>query len=282
MLTRKMKIASLVLISALSFGCSSNNGINMPVLQNDNISESGFNTKVAAGSQVQQNQDKPKPPAKNENCEKDQKPSAQAKGGNVPPPPPPKMNDGKQPQPNGSPRPLPSGSPSGPAPEANSNLPKYTVTISGGYETNPVDKGRPVILIASALGVTEEVFRYAFSFVTPAAGGQEPDPAQVNLNKAALLKVLGDYGITNDMLDTVSNYYRYSGSAGQVWARTPATATAIVTDGVVTGINITNAGAGYTSAPTITISGTNVIAKATLAFTKDFKTNGSISSITLN
>jgi hypothetical protein len=163
------------------------------------------------------------------------------------------------------------------------NLAKFTVSISGGYETNPVDKGRPVILIASALGVPAEVFREAFSHVTPAAGGQEPDPKQVSLNKDALLKVLSPYGITNDRLDTVSNYYRYNQSAGQVWQRTPAAASAIVTNGVVTGIKINNPGAGYSSVPTITISGASgITAKASLLYSKDFQTNGSISAITIN
>ena len=38
----------------------------------------------------------------------------------------------------------------------------------------------------------------AFSAVTPAGAGQEPDPAQVQANKAALLKVLAPYGVTNE------------------------------------------------------------------------------------
>src|SRR5690242_9418425 len=74
------------------------------------------------------------------------------------------------------------------------------VLISGGHETNPVDHGRPVILIASMLGVPQEVFREAFSGVSPAGAGQEPNPIQVRLNKSALLDVLGPYGVTNDQL----------------------------------------------------------------------------------
>jgi hypothetical protein len=100
-------------------------------------------------------------------------------------------------------------------PTTDSPTSEVTVTISGGYDTDPRDKGRPVILIASALGVPEDVFREAFSHVSPAGAGQEPDPAQVNLNKKALLDALGPYGITNDFLDKVSNYYRYNGSAGE-------------------------------------------------------------------
>src|SRR5690348_4898968 len=74
------------------------------------------------------------------------------------------------------------------------------VLISGGHDTNPVDHGRPVVLIASMLGVPEEVFREAFSGVSPAGAGQEPNPIQVQLNKSALLEVLGPYGVTNDHL----------------------------------------------------------------------------------
>lgn len=154
------------------------------------------------------------------------------------------------------------------------------VTITGGYDTDPRDGGRPVVLIASALGVPPEVFREAFSHVKPAPAGQEPDPAQVNLNKDALLRVLGPYGITNDTLDTVSNHYRFNGSAGETWPRTPATATAIVTNGVVTGVTITNAGSGYTSTPTIVLAGGGA-ATATIAYTTDFNTNGSLTAITL-
>ena len=158
--------------------------------------------------------------------------------------------------------------------------PDIQVTFSGGYETNVVDGGRPVALVAGALGVPPEVFRYAFSLVTPAAAGQEPDPVQVGKNKAALLSVLGPYGITNDRLDAVSNYYRFNGSAGEVWPRTPAIAKAVVVDGVVTGFIVTQAGSGYSSPPTVTVSGaTNVRAVATLSFGSAFATNGSLVGI---
>jgi hypothetical protein len=159
---------------------------------------------------------------------------------------------------------------------------KVQVIITGGHDTDPRDGGRPVVLIASALGVPPEVFREAFSHVKPAAAGTEPNPIQVKLNKNALLSALGPYGITNDFLDTVSNYYRFNGSAGETWPQTPATATAIVTDGVVTGFTITNPGSGYTSAPAITLSGSDASAKAILSFTTDFNTNGSLAAITLD
>ncbi len=156
------------------------------------------------------------------------------------------------------------------------------VLITGGHETNPDDHGRPVILIASMLGVPQEVFREAFSHVSPASAGQEPNPVQVRLNKSALMDVLGPYGVSNDYLDEVSNYYRYNGSAGETWPQVPATAQAIFTDGVVTAIEITNAGSGYTSVPVITLLNSDQTATATLSFTNDFSTNGSITAITLD
>jgi hypothetical protein len=157
-----------------------------------------------------------------------------------------------------------------------------TVVISGGFNTDPQDHGRPIVLIAAALGVPTEVFREAFSGVTPAgtdSGGPTSEEAQKN--KAALMSVLAPYEITNDRLDEVSNFYRYNGSKGQVWSRTQAAATAIISNGVVTGITITNPGSGYSSNPTITVMGPNgmITATATVSYTEDFKTNGSISAI---
>lgn len=158
------------------------------------------------------------------------------------------------------------------------------MAISGGFETDPVDHGRPVVLIAAALGVPTEVFREAFSGVKPAGLDRGPTAEEAQRNKAALMSVLASYGITNERLDEVSNYYRYNGSKGQLWKHERATATAVVTDGVLTGITITNPGSGYTSNPTIKVKGpdgTIVNAVATIAYTNDFRTNGSIASITL-
>ncbi|MDQ0871961.1 hypothetical protein QFZ77_000620 [Paenibacillus sp. V4I3] len=158
-----------------------------------------------------------------------------------------------------------------------------SVVISGGFNTDPQDHGRPVVLIAAALGVPTEVFREAFRGVTPAGLDSGPSSEQAQQNKTALLKVLTPYGITNERLDEVSNYYRYNGRKSDTWQKTQATATAIVTNGIVTGVTITNPGAGYSSNPTITVTGPNgtFTATATLAYTKDFKTNGSISAITI-
>ncbi|MFD2328200.1 hypothetical protein ACFSR7_02995 [Cohnella sp. GCM10020058] len=160
----------------------------------------------------------------------------------------------------------------------------YTITIAGGYETDPADHGRPVALIAAALGVPAETFREAFSGVTPAgADSGGPTEAEAKSNKAALLKVLAPYGITNDKLDEVSNYYRYNGSKGEVWKRTPAVLETIVVNGVVKGVKIVNPGAGYSSTPTVTIEGkgAKLTAKVEVSYTTDFSENGSIKTVTL-
>jgi uncharacterized protein YceK len=163
-----------------------------------------------------------------------------------------------------------------------SNTPAaVSVTISGGLDTDLVDNGRPVVLIAAALGVPAGVFRDAFSGVTPASDGDGPTGAEAQANKAALLAVLGPYGITNDELDAVSNQYRYLASAGELWPHTDATAEAVVKDGVVTGVRVIDGGSGYTSAPTITLS-TGQTATATLGYGTDFATNGTITAITLD
>ncbi|KQX67143.1 hypothetical protein [Paenibacillus sp. Root444D2] len=185
------------------------------------------------------------------------------------------------------PAPAPPSSPTPSAGITNGSNPGQadnSVVISGGFNTDPQDHGRPIVLIAAALGVPTAVFREAFRGVTPAGLDSGPTSEQAQQNKAALLKVLAPYGITNERLDEVSNYYRYNGRKSDTWQKTQATATAIVTNGIVmTGVTITNPGAGYSSNPTITVTGPNgtFTATATLAYTKDFKTNGSISAITI-
>lgn len=153
------------------------------------------------------------------------------------------------------------------------------LTISGGHATDRRDGGRPVVLIAAALGVPAEAFRAAFRGVTPARGA-EPEPAQVQRNKQALMQALGPYGITNERLDTVSNFYRYNGSRGEMWRNTPATAYATIRNGVVTGITITNPGAGYSSPPLVTLAGgAGPQMHGTVAYGTDFNKNGSLSAI---
>lgn len=157
---------------------------------------------------------------------------------------------------------------------------KVPVVFEGGYETKPVDHGRPVILIASALGVEEQVFRDAFSNVNPAPGGTIPGQHRVMDNKKILMDALGPHGITNERLDSVSNYYRYSKGWGQMWKHRPAKAYAIVENGRVTDFEIVDGGAGYSSLPKISIKGVaSMDSKIELSYGRDFESNGSIISI---
>jgi hypothetical protein len=168
---------------------------------------------------------------------------------------------------------------------SNTSAPEGTrvpVVFTGGYETDPQDRGRPVVLIAAALGVPGEVFRAAFRNVRPAPAGQEPDPGQVRRNKEALMNALARYGVTNERLDTVSNYYRYNGRRGETWRHREAAAYATVRDGKVIGFTITDPGAGYSSSPRVSLQGREQPGvRATLAFGSDFEKNGSISALTL-
>jgi hypothetical protein len=159
--------------------------------------------------------------------------------------------------------------------------PAGTVEFRGGHETDPADRGRPVALIAAALGIETEVFRDAFSGVNP-AHGRGPSKAEAQANKKVLLDALGKYGITNERLDEVSNYYRYQPQAGEIWKHTPATATAMVENGEVVSVKITNAGAGYLAPPTVIVAGhPDVKIEATIEFTQDLQTNGRLASLTV-
>ncbi len=60
---------------------------------------------------------------------------------------------------------------------------KIPVTFSGGHETDPKDHGRPVVLVAAALNVKPEVFRKAFSGVTPALGAGRQVKRRVAIKK---------------------------------------------------------------------------------------------------
>jgi hypothetical protein len=166
--------------------------------------------------------------------------------------------------------------------QASPAVSRVPVVFSGGHDTDPVDRGRPVVLIASALGVPPEVFRGAFRHVHPAPPGQQPDPQQVRENKAVLLAALAPYGVTNDELDTVSNYYRYVRSQGELWPTAPAIAYALVKGGVITGYVVTSGGSGYSSPPLVIVSGVSgAPAKVQLSFGKTLEKNGSVSAISV-
>jgi len=159
---------------------------------------------------------------------------------------------------------------------------RVPVAFSGGHDTEGVDHGRPVVLIAAALGVAPEVFREVFSHVHPAgpnSGG--PSDAEARANKAVLMDGLGKYGITNERINEVSNYYRYNRSRGEMWRTKPAAADALVKDGAIIGYEITSGGSGYSSVPTVSVPGINgATARVELSYGKDFATNGAVSAIT--
>ena len=160
-----------------------------------------------------------------------------------------------------------------------SGITRVPVVFSGGHETDPRDHGRPVVLIAGALGVPPEVFRDAFSRVHPANPEKGPAPAEAQANKAALLATLGKYGVTNKRLDQVSDYYRYVGSRNELWPTQPAVAYAMVQNGKIVSYEIVSGGSGYSSNPTITVPGFSGHAVADLVYGKSFEKNGSIRSI---
>ena len=84
---------------------------------------------------------------------------------------------------------------------------KIPVTFSGGHEIGKDDFGRPIPLIAAALGVEPEVFRKAFGGVILRRKTTVGLP--VAKEEVALFKVLAPHALTNEHLDEVSDYYRY-------------------------------------------------------------------------
>ncbi len=168
------------------------------------------------------------------------------------------------------------------ADEPAKEITRTPVVFSGGHETDPQDRGRPVVLVAAGLGVPTEVFREAFKGVRPAPGGTKPSRQRERENKAVLLKALGKHGVTNERLDAVSDYYRYVPGRGELWTNRPAQAVALVKDGKVIGYEILDGGSGYSSPPEVTVPKIkNAKAAVKLSFGKDLETNGSISAITV-
>jgi hypothetical protein len=159
---------------------------------------------------------------------------------------------------------------------------RVPVVFSGGHDTDPRDGGRPVVLIAAALGVKPEVFREAFSRVRPAGPGRGPTGEEARKNKEVLMNALGKYGITNERLDAVSNYYRYEPGRGNLWKNKPATANALIKSGAIIGYEIINGGSGYSSLPTVSVPNhPKAGAKVELTLGKNFESNGAISAITI-
>ena len=158
---------------------------------------------------------------------------------------------------------------------------RVPVVFSEGHATEEADHGRPVALIAAALGVTPEVFRAAFRGVHPAGPGSGgPTDAEARQNKAVLMDALGRYGVTDERLNAVSNFYRYPPGRGGLWKHAPATANALVKDGAVVGYELTSGGAGYTTPPVASVPGIPGAApKVEITFGKDLERNGAVSAI---
>ncbi len=155
------------------------------------------------------------------------------------------------------------------------------VTISGGHETDPIDHGRPVVLVAGGLGVTPEVFREAFSRVHPVEAGSYPNQERAQQNKTVLLGALAKYGITNQKLDAVSNAYRYKPGSGQLWPVKPAVIMAYVKNGAVISYEVIDGGAGYSSQPVLSVPGVRSgPVSVSLSFGQNLSSNGSITSVT--
>ena len=157
------------------------------------------------------------------------------------------------------------------------------VTFAGGHDTDRRDGGRPVVLVAAGLNVPADAFRETFTHVRPAGEGSGgPTADEARRNKAALLAGLSKYGVTNDRLDEVSNYYRYQRGRDHVWRHRDATAVAVVAAGRVTGFQVTDGGAGYTTPPAVTVDGwPDLAVQVTLSFGTDLPTNGSVTAIAL-
>ncbi|MEZ6049383.1 MAG: EF-hand domain-containing protein [Planctomycetaceae bacterium] len=154
-----------------------------------------------------------------------------------------------------------------------------TVFFLKGHETNPVDRGRPVVLIASALGVEEQVFRDAFKNVKPSQDGP-PSDSRAQANKKVLMDALEPHGVTNDRLDEVSNFYRYRPQSGSLWNHQAAKAEAKIEDGKVVELKVIDGGYGYSSTPEIVIAGfPDLKIEATVEFTQDLQTNGRITEL---
>jgi len=64
-----------------------------------------------------------------------------------------------------------------------------------------------------------------------------------------------DFDTNVDVIDDIQDDYAYAYYLTMNTTKTTATAAATLTNGVVTGIDITNAGFGYTAAPVVTVTG---------------------------
>lgn len=155
------------------------------------------------------------------------------------------------------------------------------VSIENGHVTDPRDGGRPIALIAAALGVEGEVFREAFSDVRPSKDGP-PIASRARENKEKLMSVLQPHGVTNERLDEVSNFYRYRPQDGGLWQHRRAKVEAVIEDGKLISVSVIDGGSGYTTAPTVRVPGhENVRLEAKIEFGQDLGSNGKLVSVDL-
>jgi hypothetical protein len=155
------------------------------------------------------------------------------------------------------------------------------VTLSDGHDIGKNDYGRPVVLMAAALGVKPDEFRQAFSGVRP-AHGRGPTGAEARRNKEVLMKVLAPLGVTNERMDEVANYYRFRPQNGELWPTKPAKAYAVVEGDKIKKIVVTDPGSGYCSPPKVTVKGfDNLRLEAKLKLVTDLKKNGGIEAVEL-
>jgi hypothetical protein len=153
------------------------------------------------------------------------------------------------------------------------------LVFSGGHAIGEGDFGRPINLMAAGLGVKPEQFREAFSGVTPAKG-RGPTKDEERRNKAALMKVLKPLGVTNERMDEVANYYRFRPQSGEMWPTAPAKGYAVVEDGRVKRVVVTEPGSGYNTPPVVTVEGVEgVKLRARVSFGKELKTNGGVAGV---
>jgi hypothetical protein len=156
---------------------------------------------------------------------------------------------------------------------------KAPVEFTGGYEIGKNDFGRPVALMAAALGVTPEQFREAFSGVRPARG-RGPTGEEQRRNKEALMRVLAPLGVTNERMDEVANYYRFRPQERELWPTEEAEAYAEVKGGMIVRVVVTAAGSGYSSPPVVRVEGFETARiKVRLKFSTELEENGGVEAV---
>jgi hypothetical protein len=103
----------------------------------------------------------------------------------------------------------------------------------------------------------------------------------VRRKKAVPLGALARYGVTNDELDRVSNYYLYRPGRGERWPVEAADGYALIKDGAGLSVVVTWPGSGCNAPPTVSVPGhPEVSLEAGLHFDRDLKKNGSVVSVT--